>query len=110
MTKGHEIKVKADFSLCGTKVWIDDKEINGVQNIQFEHPVNAPPVVVLTISPNTVEISGEAATAMMTQNMPVSQEILWANLAERLHDGTIRVTPAGMRVLLSAIPQKERLA
>ena len=107
--QGHKIKIESKFSLCGMKVWIDNKEINGVCNIQFEHHVDAPPIVVLTISPNSVEISGEAAVAMLTKDIPVSQEILWASLAERLHDGTIRITPAGMRVLLNAISKEDRL-
>lgn len=108
--QGHKIKVESSFSLSGTRVWIDDKEINGVRNVQFEHCVYAPPLVILTISPNSVEISGDAATAKLIHAIPVSQEILWAQLAERLHDGTVRLTMAGLQALLDSIKKDDRLA
>ncbi len=58
--KRPDIKVEVAFGLQGTRVWIDGKPIGGVVDIQFQHPVDEMPSIVLKLQPRSVEINGSA--------------------------------------------------
>lgn len=53
----HRIRIEASFAPYGTKVWLDDKELYGVRNIEFKHPAGSAPEVIIHLFPEGVELS-----------------------------------------------------
>lgn len=105
----HKIKIKAPFAAMGTQVWIDDMKIGGVQNIAFEHPVGEMPTVVLTLSPESLEIHGDVNIEMLTADISALNQLAWAQFFEMSQDGKVFLTGAALRMLLAMVPPSRDL-
>ena len=63
--EGHHVRiVTPEFASMGTRVFIDDMEIAQIINVEFNHRVENPPIVLIEFCPESVEIGAEALVVM----------------------------------------------
>lgn len=67
----HKVRIEAEMTASGTKVFLDDKELFGVRNVIFDHPVGREPRVVLELIPEEVLIEGDATTEFALADLEV---------------------------------------
>lgn len=66
MTQKHEIEVKCDGSLTGTRVWVDGQELMGIVRVDFGHRAGDIPAVTIRQYPEEVQLECEVDVSFIT--------------------------------------------
>lgn len=92
--EGHKVDIIQDEN-SRTRVWIDGKEVKGIQGISYNNSVEFTPSVILEFIPSTLNLGGidcgkESGDITIQVDGKNIIEMLKKNLNERIREGGIK--------------------
>lgn len=66
VSQAHDVEIRTDGSVAGTRLWIDGQEVLGIARVDFEHGVGLIPEVTVRQYPKKTQLEGKASVKFVT--------------------------------------------